>query len=86
MAVKFQHTITEEMGLHARPAGLLVRKAKSLPCTVTVACREKSCEATKLMKLMCLEARQGDVLDVTVEGPEEETAAEELRDFLQENL
>lgn len=86
MAVQFQHTIREPIGLHARPAGMVVKKAKSLPCTVTIACHGASCNARKLLQLMELEARSGDTIDVTVEGPDENTAAEDLRNYLAEVL
>ena len=86
MAVQFQYTIREPVGLHARPAGLVVKKAKSLPCTVTISCRGASCDARKLLQLMELEARSGDTIDVTVDGPGEDTAAQELRNYLAEVL
>ncbi len=86
MAVQFQHVIQSDMGLHARPAGLLAKKAKSLCCTVTVTFGGSSCDARKLIQLMSLEAQQGDTIDITVEGEGEAAAAEEMKVFLKEVL
>ena len=86
MAMNFQYTITEDMGLHARPAGLLAKKAKALSSKVTVSCHETTCDARKLIQLMSLEAQKGDTLDITVSGEAEETEAGELSAFLKEVL
>ena len=86
MAVCFQYEIKSDMGLHARPAGLLAKKAKALPCTVTVSFHGDSCDARKIIKLMSMEAQQGDIIEIAVEGPGEEAVAEELKSFLKEVL
>lgn len=39
--VTFTYTITDEVGIHARPAGLLVKEAKSYQETVTLSCNGK---------------------------------------------
>ena len=52
---QFQYVITDEVGLHARPAGMLMKKAKEMKeagVKVTVACNGKSADATKLMAIM----------------------------------
>mgnify|MGYP000081515271 CR=1 FL=1 len=33
---EFEYTITDELGIHARPAGLLVKKAAEFASTVSV--------------------------------------------------
>ena len=33
---KFEYTITDPLGIHARPAGLLVKAVKALDSTVTI--------------------------------------------------
>jgi len=82
--VQFSCVIKEELGIHARPAGLIAKKAKTMDCAVTISCGENSCDARKLMKLMSLEAQKDDTLVVTVEGPDEGAAAKELEQFLGE--
>ena len=48
----FIYTIKDELGIHARPAGMLAKTAKALDSEITIACGEKSTAATKLMALM----------------------------------
>lgn len=83
---EFEYKITDEVGIHARPAGLLVKEAKQYEGSVTVACKGKSADATKLMMLMSLGVKQGDVVRVTVEGTDDTAAAKKLKTFFEENL
>lgn len=49
---QFDYTIQEAVGIHARPAGLLVKEVKKYKSTVTVIKGDKSSNALKLMALM----------------------------------
>ena len=83
----FTYTIKDELGIHARPAGLLAKKAKSYAdTTVTIAANGKSVNAGQLMKLMGLGVKQGTEVTITCEGANEDAACEGLLAFLQENL
>lgn len=84
---QFQYTITDPTGLHARPAGLLVKAAKALDSTVTIEkIGGKSAAATKLMAVMGLGVKGGDTISVTVEGGDEAASAAAMEQFLKENL
>lgn len=83
---KFSYVIKDEVGIHARPAGLLVKEAKKYASTVTIRKDAKSAAATKLMAVMGLGVKCGDTVDVEVEGPDEETACEEIKAFFEANL
>lgn len=84
---QFSYTITDLVGIHARPAGLLVKAAKALDSTVTVAKADgKSAAATKLMALMGLGIKGGDTITVTVEGGDEDAGLKAMEQFFQENL
>lgn len=82
----FTYTITDPVGLHARPAGLLVKEVKKYASLVTVKKGEKSSDAKKLMMLMGLGVKCGDEITVEVTGADEETAAAELETFFKANL
>lgn len=82
----FEYVITDPVGIHARPAGLLVKEVKESGAKVTLACNGKSTDAGKLMSLMAMGIRQGDVVTVTVEGEKEEEAAVRIRQFMECNL
>lgn len=82
----FAYTIQDEVGIHARPAGLLAKKAKGFESTILLEKDGKSVNVTKLMALMGLGVKCGDTVTVTVEGADEETAYEEMQAFFTENL
>ena len=83
---EFTHVIADPLGLHARPAGLLVKAAAAYQSTVTVTAPTGKADAKRLMAVMRLAAKQGRELTVTCEGPDEEAAAAGLQAFLKENL
>ncbi len=84
---EFTYTITDPVGIHARPAGLLVKAIKALDSTVTIAKADgKSAAGTKLMALMGLGIKQGDIITVTVEGGNEEASCAAMEQFFKENL
>lgn len=83
---QFQYTITDPVGIHARPAGLLVKVAKALDSAVTVEKDGKSAAATKLMALMGLGIKGGDTVTVSVEGGDEQASLTAMEQFFRENL
>ena len=82
----FEYTITDPVGIHARPAGVLVKEIKKYASTVTVIKGEKSVNALKLMALMGMGIKQGDTVTVEVEGGDEEAVANAVETFFKENF
>lgn len=84
---QFDYTIKDPIGIHARPAGLLVKEAKAFAdTTVTVTKNGTTVKATQLMKLMSLGVKQGDMVTVKAEGANEDAAIIALSDFFNNNL
>ena len=83
---EFTYTITDAAGLHARPAGLLVKQAKNYVSRITVCANGKTCEATRLMALMAMCVKCGTTVRITVEGEDEQTCAAEMEAFFNQNL
>lgn len=83
---QFQYTISDPVGIHARPAGLLVKEAKKFQSEITIEKEGKAVSATRLMALMGLGVKKDDTVTVTVSGDDEEQAAAALEKFFQENL
>lgn len=83
---EIKYTITDPIGIHARPAGLLVKQAKAFASKITVTKGDKSTEMKKLLGLMQLGAKQGDELTIKIEGEDEEAAAAAIESFLKSNL
>lgn len=83
---EFNYTITDEVGIHARPAGMLAKKAKAFESSVTIAKGEKEAALTKLMAVMALGVKHGDTVTVKADGADEEAAIAEIKKFFEENL
>lgn len=82
----FTYTIKDDLGIHARPAGLLVKTAKNFNSEITIEKDGKSVNALKLMALMGLGVKCGDTITVTVSGEDEESAASAMEEFFKSNL
>ena len=83
---EIKHVINDPLGMHARPAGMLVKAVTPFASKITVTAPTGTADAKRLMALMRLAAKQGMELTITVEGPDEEKAAAELQAFLTANL
>ena len=82
----FEYIITDELGIHARPTGALVKEAKKFESRITIQKDDKEVEATKLMALMGLGVKCGDQIVVKIEGADEDKAAEQMETFFKNNL
>ena len=82
----FTYTITDEIGIHARPAGMLAKLAKSCASKVTITANGKTAEATKLMAVMGLGAQKGTEVIMQAEGADEEEAIVKVEEFMKANL
>ena len=82
----FMYTVKAPVGMHARHAGLLVQEAKKYTSNVTMTLGERSADAKRILGLMGLGVKQGDLVKLTVEGEDEDTAALKLKAFLWENF
>lgn len=84
--VKFDYVIKDELGLHARPAGLLVKEVKNYKSKITIEKDGKAADASRLIAIMGLGAKCGNTLKITVEGEDEAAAADAFKKFLGANL
>ncbi len=82
----FDYTIKDAVGIHARPAGLIVKKAKEFESAFTMTKDGKSADLKKLMALMSLGVKCGDTVTITVEGSDEDSAASAMEQFFAETI
>lgn len=82
----FEYTIKDELGIHARPAGLLVKEAKKYESECTITKDGKTKKLTQLMMLISLGVKQGETVTVTAEGADEDAAIAGLKEFFEANL
>ena len=82
---EIKYTITDPLGIHARPAGLIVKMVAGFKSAITLDSGAKKADAKRIMAVMSLGIKQGQEITVTVEGEDEEAAAAAVEAFLKEN-
>lgn len=84
--VKFTFTVNDPMGLHARPAGLLVKEAAKCSGKVTIRKGEKSGDAKRIFNVMGLSIKANEEVEISVEGEKEQEEAAALEAFVKANV
>ena len=82
----FSYTVKDELGIHARPAGLLVKEVKNFQSKVTLEKDGKSVDASRLMAVMGMGVKKDQTVTVTVEGDDEDAACDAIKAFFETNL
>lgn len=82
----FTYCIKDEVGIHARPAGVLVKAATKYKSDIIYKLGEKTGNGKKLFELMKMTIKQNDEITVEISGEDEEQAAIEIKNLLEENL
>ena len=83
---EFTYTIKDALGIHARPAGLLVKCAKMCDSNITITRDDKEVDATRIMSIMGMAIKQGQVVTVRCTGEDEEKDLKTMQDFFEKNL
>ncbi len=83
---EFTYTITDPEGIHARPAGELVKVAKEFSCKVTLTKDGKSGDCKKIFGIMGLAVKKGNEVVMSFDGEDEDAAYEKISAFMKENL
>lgn len=83
---QFKYTITDPQGIHARPAGDLVKAISGFSSAITIQKGEKSVDAKRIFGIMSLAAKQGDEITIMVEGEDEEEAIAAIKNILENQL
>lgn len=83
---EFKYTITEPEGIHARPAGMLLKKAREYKSKITITSGEKSSDATRLIQVMAMGIKSGIEVTVAAEGDDEEQAIADMKEFFEKEL
>lgn len=83
---EFNYLIKDEQGIHARPAGLLVKEAGNFQCRVTIEKAGKEVDAKRIFGIMGLGAKCGDEIILRTDGEDETDAMEVLSNFFKNNL
>ncbi|MCF0131911.1 MAG: HPr family phosphocarrier protein [Pseudobutyrivibrio sp.] len=82
----FAYTITDPEGIHARPAGILVKQAAAFKSTIKMSGNGKEADIKRLIAVMGMGIKKDMEVVFTIEGEDEEEAAATLEKFMQDNL
>ncbi|MFO3715451.1 MULTISPECIES: HPr family phosphocarrier protein [Anaerococcus] len=78
--------LTNEIGLHARPASIFIRAAVKFPCDITVEKNGRSYNAKSIMSVLSMSASNGDELIVRASGDNEQEAVKTLVDVIENKI
>lgn len=81
-----KYVITDELGIHARPAGLLVKEAAKFQSDIKIKKGEKEADAKRIFGIMGLAAKKDDEIVLTADGADEADAITAIEEFLKANL
>jgi PTS hybrid protein len=85
-AERIEIELTNEIGLHARPAAQLARSLTGLTADVTVTFGDQSSDARSVLGLLGLGARKGDRLVVSAQGEQAAEALRRIRQLADDNF
>jgi len=77
-------TLTNEVGLHARPAAQFVKTAASFECTVKVIKNMNEADAKSITSILFLDVRKGDIVTIRATGEDAEKAIKTLTKLVEE--
>ncbi len=83
---QFTYVITDPAGIHARPAGLLVKEAAKFSSSTSIAKGSKKGDLKRIFGVMALGVKKGEEVTVACEGADEEAAVAALEAFFKANL
>lgn len=83
---EFTYTISDPEGIHARPAGELVKVCKEFASTITINKDGKSGDCKKIFAIMALAVKSGNEITMTFDGEDEEAAYEKVSEFLKTTM
>lgn len=82
----FEYTITDNEGIHARPAGELVKVAKQYNSTILIGSGGRMVDCKKIFGIMGLGVKKDQAVTFSIEGEDEDQACEAIREFMSTNL
>lgn len=83
---QIKYAVKDELGIHARPAGMLVKVAMGFKSAVKMNAKGKEADAKRIMAVMGLGVKKGDEITINIDGEDEDAAKTAMEDFLKANL
>ena len=83
---EFEYIIKAKNGLHARPAGKLASVSRGFESEILVGLGNKMADGKRILSVMSLGAKCGEVLNFKISGVDEEKAMIELKSCCESEL
>ena len=80
------YVIKDTQGIHARPAGELVKLCGSFKSKITISKAGQEADAKRIFGIMGLAAKKGDEIIMRADGEDEDNAISKIETFLKDNL
>lgn len=82
----FNYKIKDPYGVHARPAGLLVREAMKFSCKISIEKNGETADLKKLFSVMSLNIKEGESVKVSFDGADEADARVAIERYMEKNM
>ena len=83
---EIKYILTDPLGIHARPAGQMVKMAGKYKCDIQIGSPKKMANAKRILGVMALTLKCGEEVTMTFSGEDEEEAATVIGKFLSDNF
>jgi len=83
---EIKYVLTDPLGIHARPAGRLIKLAGEYKCDIQIGSPVKMVNAKRIIGVMALTLKKDDEITMSFSGEDEEEAAGAIEKFLAENF
>jgi phosphocarrier protein len=83
---ELKYTLKDPLGLHARPAGVLVKMCAKYKCDIQLGTPAKMANAKRIIGVMALSLKQGQEMTITFSGEDEDAAAIAVESFIEKNI
>ena len=80
--IKKDFTIKNKLGIHARPAGQLVKAATKFKSSIYISKNGQEVNAKSIMGVLMLEAAFGSIVIIKIDGDDELAALEAINDVI----
>jgi phosphocarrier protein len=82
----FNYVVTDKQGIHARPAGELVKMCKGFNSRITISKAGKEADAKGILGVMGLGVKKDEEIIIRAEGDDEDVSINKIETFLKKNL
>ncbi len=82
----FIYKITDEQGIHARPAGIIVLEAKKFISNITITNKNNTVDLKRIFSVMGLCVKSNEEVIIEIDGIDEEEAFIKMKKVFEDNL